>query len=192
METQKFREALLDRAAVAFARDKLDEAGPEALIVRIQDAPGEAELREAEAYLAPLVPVAEAQRDLEEARDLALNMSNLKRQGDWVDARVYRLEGKMSNFELDYLSYADERGFSMLLKVDLSMSNLKLIVPPDWQVDCRITHNVASNVIDRWPAQARAANRIVVEGSLSMSNIKVKRRRPGRRLGFFAFLLGRP
>jgi hypothetical protein len=116
-------------------------------------------------------------------------MSNLKKRGDWVDARTYRLDGRMSNIELDYRAYADVPDFAMTLQVDLSMSNLKLIVPPDWQVDCRITRNTGSNVVDRGPYPARGGGRIFVEGSLSMSNIKV--RRPGRRRGLLALLFGR-
>lgn len=194
MEMQKLRESLLDRAAVAFAHDKLDEAALESFIARVQDAPGETELRAAAAYLAPLVPLAEAEdtkRDLSEVRDFALNMSNLKRRGDWVDARAYRLDGRMSNFELDFRAYEGAPDFSMILYVDLSMSNLKLIVPRDWDVDCRITHTTASNVVDRHPAPGRSRCRIVIEGALSMSNIKVKRRSAAGRRGLFALIFGR-
>lgn len=189
METQKYRDSLIDRAAAAFAEDKLDEAAFEAFVARVQTAPGEAELRAAEASLAPFLPAAGPEPVLSDAQEVELNMSNLKKSGDWIDARKYRLVGKMSNFELDYLAYADEEQFSMTLDVDLSMSNLKLIVPSDWQVDCRLTRNSASNVKDRGPFPSRGGNRLVVVGSLSMSNIKVRRR--GERRGLFALLFGR-
>jgi hypothetical protein len=116
-------------------------------------------------------------------------MGNLKKQGDWVDARAYRLDGKMSNFVLDYRFYAEEPNFTMTLDVDLSMSNLKLIIPPDWQVDCRITRNSASNIVDRGSSPTRSAKRIVITGALSMSNIRVKRR-GGKRRGLLALLFG--
>ena len=200
MELQKYRDALIDRAASAFALDKLDEAAFEAFVARIQTASGEVELRAAEAGLAPFVPAthpgpagtaAHAEPAIEGTRDIALNMSSLKKRGVWVDARAYRLDGKMSNFELDYRDYVDVRDFSMRLDVDLSMSNLKLVVPSDWQVDCRITRNSASNVKDRGPFPTRSANRIVIEGALSMSNIKVKRIRPRGRRGLLDLLFGR-
>jgi hypothetical protein len=191
MDTQKYRETLLDRAAQAFARDALDEAGLEAFIARVQDAQGEAELRAASAFLAPLVPAESDEGTLAEAREIALHMSNLKRRGDWVDAKTYRLSGQTSNFELDYRAYENVRGFAMTLIVDLSMSNLTLIVPPDWEVDCRIDRNSMSNVVDKGPYPSRGSCRIRVEGSLSMSNIRVKRRTAERRRGFFALLFGR-
>ncbi|MFA6506114.1 MAG: hypothetical protein WCT14_08445 [Treponemataceae bacterium] len=189
MDTHKFRDSLIDRAATAFAQDKLDEAAFEAFVARVQTAPDEAELRAAEASLAPFFPAAAPETVLSDVREIELNMSNLKKRGDWVDARAYRLDGKMSNFELDYLAYSDAENFSMTLDVDLSMSNLKLIIPSDWQVDCRLTRNSASNVKDRGPFPTRSANRIVIVGALSMSNIKVRRR--GERRGLFALLFGR-
>ncbi len=198
MEVRKYREALLDRAAQAFSRDALDEAGLEAFIARVQDAEGEAELRSAAAYLAPLLgePGAEerpAEREprLEETRDVELHMSNLKRRGDWVDAGTYRLTGRTSNFELDYRAYEASDRFAMALDVDLSMSNLTLVVPPDWEVDVRIGRNSMSNIADRHPPAVRGSCRILVEGSLSMSNIRVKRRSAVRRRGFFFLLFGR-
>lgn len=191
MEQQKYRDALVERAAAAFALDKLDEAAFEAFVARVQAASGELELRAAEASLAPFVPATPEEPALEAMRDFALNMSNLKKRGDWVDARSYSLDGKMSNFELDYRAYAEERDFSMTLYIDLSMSNLKLVVPSDWQVDCRITRNSASNVKDRGPFPTRSANRIIIEGALSMSNIKVKRLRPPGRRGLLHLLFGR-
>jgi hypothetical protein len=190
MDVQKYREALLDRAAQAFAQDALDEAGLEAFIARVQDA-GDAELREAAAYLAPLVGEADQEKWLAETRDIALHMSNVKRSGDWVDARTYRLTGRTSNFELDYRAYENVRDFDMALEVDLSMSNLTLIVPPDWEVDCRIARNSMSNIVDKGPVPTRGSCRILVEGELSMSNIRVKRRSEGRRRGLFALIFGR-
>lgn len=190
MDTQKFRDTLIDRAALAFAQDKLDEAGFEAFVARVQTASGELELRGAAADLAPLVPVEDPAPTLAEHQEVTLSMSNLKKKGPWVEARSYRLEGKMSNFELDYLAYAESRDFQMRLSVDLTMSNLKLIVPPDWRVDCRMGRLSGSNVVDRGSPSPGSSNRIVVEGDLSMSNIMVKRRDPNRR-SFFARLFGR-
>ena len=191
MELQKYRDALIDRAAAAFSRDVLDEASFEALVARIQTAGGEAELRAAEAVLPLPVPAdAVAAPRAEAEREYTLNMSNLKRRGDWVDARSYCLEGRMSNFEFDFRAYAEERDFTLRFEVDLSMSNLMLRVPADWQVDCRIERNTASNIKDRGPQPGRGTCRIVVEGELSMSNIVVKRLRPGRG-GLWAALLGR-
>ncbi len=191
METQKYRESLIDQAVTAFSRDKLDEAAFEAFVARVHNARGEVELREAAAEIAPLVPPAPPpEPTLAEARELVLHMGNSKRQGLWIDARTYRLEGKMSNFDLDYTAYAEAQDFSMTLMVDLSMSNLRLRVPADWQVDIRIARNSASNVVDRGPFPNRGSNRIVIEGALSMSTIKVKRSR-GVHGGLFALLFGR-
>jgi len=195
METQKYRDSLIERAANAFALDQLDEVAFEDFVARVQTAPGENELRAAELSLprsvhrAELDTVEQGQTPAN-VREYVLNMGNLKKRGDWVDALAYRLDGKMANFEFDFRTYAEETHFSMTLDVDLSMSNLKLIIPPDWQVDCRITHNSASNIVDRGSPNTRSAKRILVTGSLNMSNIRV-RRRGGRRRGLLALFLGR-
>ena len=203
MTTSKIRDSLIDRAATAFAKDKLDEAAFESLVARIQTSPGETELIALADSLSPILGETNFEPSIPEEREINLSMSNVKKSGDWVDARAYRLDGKMSNFELDYRAYADCEEFGMTLNVDLSMSNLRLIVPSDWQVDCRIDRNTASNIKDRGafsatdssatgfttPGPARSAKRILVVGSLSMSNIIV--RRPGGRRGLFAFLFGR-
>jgi hypothetical protein len=203
MTISKIRDSMIDRAATAFAKDKLDEAAFESLVARIQTAAGEAELIAladtfspilGETMIEPSIP----DPSVPEVREIGLDMSNVKKSGDWVDARAYRLDGKMSNFELDYRAYADREEFEMTLSVDLSMSNLRLIVPPDWQVDCRIDRNSASNIKDRGALSTKASSatgsaqnnkRILIEGNLSMSNIIVRRR--GEKRGLFAFLFGR-
>jgi hypothetical protein len=104
METQTYRDVLIERAAVAFSHDKLDEATYEAFVARVQAARGEAELKVIESSLGGLLPVVSAGPagwTMEDAREFSLNMGNLRKRGDWVDARLYRLVGKMSNFELD-------------------------------------------------------------------------------------------
>lgn len=189
METQKYRDSLIDRAAQAFSRDRLEEAEFEAFVVRVQAAPGVAELRAAEASIAHLLPAVAEVSELEDERAFSLNMGNLRRRGDWVDARGYRLEGKMSNFELDYRAYEDVPDFTMILDIDLSMSNLKLLVPPDWRVEDRISNSTGSNFLDRGRAEVCRSCRIVIRGSLSMSNVIVRRR--SRRGGLLALLFGR-
>jgi len=204
MDTQQIQDALIERAAAAFSQDKMDETGFEAFVARVHRAKSSAELRAAEALLLPLEPppspgiAAYADRSpgekrggVRDERTFSLNMSNLKKRGVWVDARHYRLEGKMSNFEMDFRSYADETNFSLSIDVDLSMSNLRLRVPSDWDVDCRIDRNTASNIKDRGPDGTVGNNRIVIDGALSMSNIKIKRYRRGRRRGLLFLLLGR-
>lgn len=189
MELQKYRDSLIDRAAAAFSEDLLDEASFEAFASRVQDARGEAELRAAESLLPSAAPASARSVPVPSGRrEIALNMSTLKKRGLWVDAGSYRLEAKMSNFELDFRSYADEERFDLDLDVDLSLSNLKLLVPPDWRVDIDLERNSASNVKDRGPAAPTGACRVRVRGSASMSNIKVRRRSSGGR--FFAFLFG--
>jgi len=195
---------LIERAAAAFSQDKMDETEFETFVARVHRAKSSAELRAAEAFLLPLEPPpspgiatygdrspGERRGGSREERTFSLNMSNLKKRGSWVDARHYRLEGKMSNFELDFRSYAEETNFSLSLDVDLSMSNLRLRVPSDWDVDCRIDRHTASNIKDRGPDGAVGNNRIVIDGSLSMSNIKIRRYRRGRRRGLLFLLLGR-
>lgn len=189
MEQRKYRDALIDRAAAAFARDRMDEAAFEAFVARVQGAESSTELEQADSSLVALEPAGAPARKLEREREVSLSMGNLAKRGDWVDADVYRLTGRMSNFELDFRAYRDEPGFFMRLDVDLSMSNLKLRVPADWQVDCRISRNTGSTVKDRGPFPSRCASRVILEGELSMSTIKVIRK--GERRGLLAWILGR-
>jgi hypothetical protein len=55
METQKFRDSLIDQAVAAFSRDKLDEAALEAFVTRVHNAQGEVELRSAAAESRPWI-----------------------------------------------------------------------------------------------------------------------------------------
>ncbi len=193
MELQEYRDSLIDRAASAFSRDELDEASFEAFVARVSAASDPAELDQAAARLAPLGPAggrssAPASVSAAEPRSISISMSSWKQRGEWADERAYRLDGKMSNFKLDFRAYADDPDFRISLDVDLSMSNLKLIVPPDWRVDVDLSRNSASSVKDRGPVGARGPNRVVVRGSASMSNIKVLRRSADGL--FLAFLFG--
>jgi hypothetical protein len=165
----------------------MDESSFEAFAARVQDANDPAELDAAAAALAPLFPrdgsVASgktSRQDLAPARELALNMSTLKKRGDWVDARSYSLAGRMSTIVFDFLEYRDSPDFFLAFDIDLSMSTLKIVVPEDWQVDIRLSRNSASTVKDRGPAPGRRGGRITVDGSVSMSTLVVKRRREGR------------
>ncbi len=188
MELRKYRDSLIERAASAFSRDRMDEAEYEAFVLRIQEARGEEELRAAEESVARLLPAVPGAPDLAEERSFRLNMGNLRRRGDWVDARAYRLEGKMSNFELDFLAYAEVAEFMVTLDVDLSMSNLRLRVPPDWRVEDRVSSSTGSNFLDRGRAEPWRGRRVIVRGALSMSNVIVRRR--GRRGGLLSLLFG--
>lgn len=205
MDITAYREALVDRAAVAFSRDAIDEAAFERLASRIQAAANESELRLVDAELAPLVPLetraaasedpASSKRDenrprpreraLESERSLSLSMANFKKQGRWVDAMRYSMDASMSTLVFDYRAYAQE-DLEMNLDMDLSMSTLRLLVPDHWDVDIRIDNNAASTVRDRGPrsheeAGIDATGHIVITGSLSMSTLVIKRKRMRRR-----------
>lgn len=221
MDITAYREALVDRAAVAFSRDAIDEAAFERLASRIQAAANESELRLVDAELAPLVPVESAtqsgapasserdenrprprERALESERSLSLSMANFKKQGRWVDARRYSMDASMSTLVFDFRAYAQE-DLEMNLDMDLSMSTLRLLVPDHWDVDIRIDNNAASTVRDRGPrsheeAGIDATGHIVITGSLSMSTLVIKRKRMRRRhqrevrrRGLFHFFLWR-
>lgn len=214
MDITAYREALVDRAAVAFSRDAIDEAAFERLASRIQAASNESELRLVDAELAPLVPagaVAAAsaavdkappgrRRELVADRSLSLSMGTLKKQGRWVDAARYSMDASMSSLDFDYRAYATDDNFEMTLDMDLSMSTLRLRVPAHWEVDIRIDDNAASSIRDRGQGlqdeagnegSAAGTGRIVITGSLSMSNLVVKRHRPRLRRGLFHFFLWR-
>ena len=209
MDITAYREALVDRAAVAFSRDAIDEAAFERLASRIQAAANESELRLVDAELAPLVPLeagsaasadpASSEREeprpqpreraLESERALSLSMANFKKQGRWVDARRYSMDASMSTLVFDFRAYAQE-DLEMNLDMDLSMSTLRLLVPDHWDVDIRIDNNAASTVRDRGPRSHEEAGNegaavgtghIVITGSLSMSTLVIKRKRLRRR-----------
>ncbi len=55
-----------------------------------------------------------------------------------------------------------------------------LIIPPDWRVEDRIFDSSGSNFLDRSRAGPRGGCRVIVRGSLSMSNVIVRRKGPAR------------
>lgn len=187
MDREAYRNRLIDAAVSAFSKGRMNEAEFEAFASQVQKAGDDAELDAAAAAVAP--QVADDGSRAAPVRELSLDRSTLKKHGEWADARVYRLAGRMSNFEFDFLAYRDSPGFSMIFDVDLSMSNLKIIVPEDWRVDIRLSRNAASTVKDRGPSSG-GVGRIIVQGSVSMSVIKVKRLREGQS-GMLARLFGR-
>ena len=182
MEDESYRNQLIDSAASAYARGVIDQGAFEDLVTRINALPGIMELAGLAANLPavfdPALPAAASggvsvPRSAPVWAEIGLNMGNDKKTGDWVRADGYRLRGSMSNFEMDFREYEGISGFRLMLDVDLKMSNLKLIVPDGWVVDCTVD-NSASNIKNKGPSAVWGDNLIAITGALSMSNIKVR------------------
>jgi hypothetical protein len=156
----------------------VDEAGFESLVIRINaqnSMDGLALVAGSEpAVFGSLVVQPQAAPPALVWSEIKLNMGNDKQKGAWVRADGYRLEGKMSNFQMDLTEYDGVNGFRLALDVDLDMSNLRLTVPDGWTIDCRIDDNTASNVKDKGPSGLWGDNLVMIRGRMRMSNIKVK------------------
>ncbi len=175
METDNYRNQLIEAAASAYARGVIDQIQFETLVSQIQnqgDLPALSRVAAdcpqvygVSSGLVPSGPVIE---------DLTLHMSGLKKQGDWVRADIYRLGGNMSNWELDFQDYTNVTGFRLTLELDIRMSSVKLTVPDGWLVNVDISNNSMSEIKDKGPSSLWGDNQISLAGAMHMSNVKVK------------------
>jgi hypothetical protein len=106
-----------------------------------------------------------------------LSMGNKRMEGDWLTANHYRIELNMSNVRMDFRHYENETGIKVRLDLDLKHSNIKIIVPPTFQVVDEIPINVGSNIKNKAKHVEGPYNYILLTGKISFSNVKVKYRR---------------
>ncbi len=173
VETMRTR--CFDLAAAAFSNNQLDLESYEHLAGRIAAASDLTSLGEIESALPAPPRSPQPQSQL-----LSAEMSNVKKLGRWVESSRIALRGARSNIVLDFTAYAGERDLRIDLELDVKGSNLRITVPETIDVVERLSSNKMSVFHDkRRPASTNSA--IVIFGSLSGSNVKIKRKKVRRR-----------
>ncbi len=108
--------------------------------------------------------------------ELSCVSGNLRKEGDWVKARDYRLALKSSNARLDLTEYEGARGFHLFLDVDATSSNLRLTVPEGFEVEDRFSERVSSVVRNKPKGDGGRDNLVVLTGYLRSSTVRIKYR----------------
>jgi hypothetical protein len=189
------KDAIIGTITEAFARGDMEMPAFEAAVTKINASPDETALAATAAELGIALPAPLAQPDPAAAPvafssasspspasadapiDLACRSSNLRKIGDWLRSRHYRLALQSSNARLDLGEYEGVRGLRLLVEVEAASSNLKLIVPAGFRVEDRFAENSSSNVRNRPKDAPYGDNVVVLMGSLRSSNVRVRYKR---------------
>jgi len=178
-EKDKLISALTD----AYAQGRMDMAAFERSVTRISASVDRSALEGEAAALG--LALSQPARDLRPASALSPahdaevlrgTSGSIRKEGDWVRARRYRLELKASSARLDLSDYECERGFRLEIELDAVSSSLRLIVPRGFEVEDRISDNRSSSVRNRPKGDAFGDNRVLITGALRSSVVKVKYR----------------
>ena len=182
MEELNMRNQLIEQATLAFTRGLIDQDDFETIMTRINQLDTQQELTSLATSLPVIFPSGWGQSsmltqsELDQFQELRVNSGNIKKQGLWIDSPAYLIVLHSSNMSLDLRAYEDTTNLQLILNLELSRSNLKIILPETWQVGDRIEDKVSSNVKIRSPSINWGSNRIILSGSLHSSNLKVKYR----------------
>jgi hypothetical protein len=181
-----------------YARGGMDMAAFERAVIRIGASADRGALATEAAALGIAAPIlareaAEPARGAEPgeppsaAIELACVSASLRKSGDWVKSRSYRLSLKSSSARLDLGAYAGARGMRLAIEVEAVSSSLRLIVPPGFEVEDGFAERTSS-VVRNDPRGGEAINLVLLGGRLKSSTVKVKylKAKPARRR------LGRP
>ncbi len=165
------RSRCFDLAAAAFSSNQLDLETYEMLAGRIAAAGDLTVLQGIESALPPIPQSPQPQAQL-----VSADLSKVKKTGRWVEASRIAVRGRMSQITLDFTAYAGERDLRLDLDLELKGSKLRIIVPENIDVVERLTSTRMSVFHDK-RRRTSTNNAIVVSGSLSASNAKIKRKR---------------
>ncbi len=169
--TESLRARCFDLAAAAFSSNVIDLETYESLAGQIASATeGTALQRIAQSLPAP------AEAPPTQTQIVDAQASKVRKEGRWLESPHVVLRGNMANMRLDFRAYAMERNLRVHLELDCSMSNIRIIVPGSIDVIERISENKMSTFKNKH-GTAGANNAIVVSGNVSMSKVKVTRKR---------------
>jgi hypothetical protein len=181
---EEAKDSLIQSITDVYARGDMDMPAFERAVTRIH-ASGDRQVLavEAEALgLALPVPVPEPQRRsappalASPCVELSCVSGNIRKAGDWVRSRAYKLELKSSNARLDLMEYEGSRGFRLAIEVDALSSSLRLTVPKGFEVEERFSESRSSVVRNKAKDGSFGDNLIVLMGYLRSSTVKIKYR----------------
>lgn len=106
--------------------------------------------------------------------ELSCVSGSIRKSGEWVDARRYKLALRSSSVRLDLSSYAGTEGFRLELDLAAVSSVVALILPAGFSVEDRLSGRVSSSFRDKPRGGAFGDNRVIVTGAVQSSVVKVK------------------
>jgi len=165
------RSRCFDVAAAAFSNNQLSLETYEALAGEIATTNELAALQEIEKAL-PAVH----QSSPAGTQQITADRSKVTKQGRWVESPRVAVRGNMSKITLDFTDYLIEKNLRLDLELDCTASDIRIVVPRNIDVVERLASNKMSVFRDkRRPTPTN--NVIVVFGKLSMSKVKIKRKK---------------
>lgn len=165
------RARCFDLAAAAFSSNQLSLERYESLAGEIASANDLPALKAIERALPDSPRTAPVQSQL-----VTANMSKVAKLGRWIESPRVVLRGNMAKIILDFTAYEAERNLRVELELDCKASNVRIIVPTTVDVVERLSSNSMS-VFKSKRLRTMTNNAIVISGNLSMSNVKIKRRK---------------
>jgi hypothetical protein len=172
---ERDKDALIRAMTDSYARGGMEMAGFERAVTRVSACADRAALAEEAASLG-LALSAAAREGPAEAIELDCASGSIRKEGDWVKARRYRMRLQSSSARLDFRAYDSARGFDLEIGLEARSSVVRLVVPPGFEVEDRFSERISSGVRNRPKGEACCGNRIVLTGSLKSSVVKVKYR----------------
>jgi hypothetical protein len=182
---EREKDELIQRLTEAYARSEMDMQTFERAVSRVSDSPDglalEAELRGLGLALPVPVPAPSPSglslEPVSGAMELNCVSGSIRKVGDWVKAGSYAMRLQSSNARLDFGAYEGAHGLRLVIEVEARSSNLRLIVPPGFEVEDNFSQRISSVVRNRLRETPYGDNRIVLRGAIRSSTVRVKYRR---------------
>jgi hypothetical protein len=178
LERQKDR--IIDKLTDLYSKDGIGMDSFESLVSQVNAVESETALNAlvlSRSELQAIAPQAQEARTLPANDEITVSMSNVRKEGRWLISDHVSVKGHMGTIILDLRDYAFEQDFKLFLRLELGMSTVKLIVPPNFAVTERFEHNSMSTVKNRNRRAGPITGAILIGGNLNMSTVKVKYRR---------------
>ena len=178
------KDALITTITEVYARGDMDMPAFERAVTRIHASDDRQVLAvEAEALglaMPALVPVPQRRSSPPALSSGAVELScvsgSVRKSGDWVRSRAYKLELKSSSARLDLMQYEGSTGFRLAIDLDAISSSLRLTVPKGFEIEERFSESRSSVVRNKPKDGSFGDNLIVLMGYLRSSTVKIKYR----------------
>jgi hypothetical protein len=177
------KDALISILTDAYAKGSMDMAAFESSVTRISASADRLALQaEASALgLAMPRPVLDPSRAADlaprgTAEELRCVSGSIRKEGDWIRSRRYRMELKSASARLDLRDYEGTKGFRLELELEAVSSTVKIIVPRGFEVEDRFADARSSTVRNKPRGEARCDSLILLTGALRSSTVKIRYR----------------
>jgi hypothetical protein len=169
------REYAVESLTAGFANGAIDVDELERRLALVHAAKQPAELQ---ALVRDLVPVNAPTMALVPAQKLRVIMGSIERTGPWAVPQQLNARVFAGNLELDLRDARMAPGVTTI-EVNVTMGNIELIVPPDYQVDVDAS-SFMGHVEDATERVSGAPTQIIrVVGRVKLGNLEVRAMRRG-------------